>query len=216
MIGLTVHMKADTVTKQALRLVVDDRVSDVDLRPFSRFIAWHPEYRGYFLEKPGIEHHSLLSFLAKQLPEGAKVVDLGTLFGASALALAHGLPSGTIITYDIRDNIPRGVASIRNVPNIDVRVGDGIVAFESYLDADLILLDVDPHDGIQEKDFMERMMRAGFKGVVVCDDIYCNAAMTAFWNWIPIEKHDITRFGHLSGSGIVVFDRDAISVDVRG
>jgi hypothetical protein len=211
----THNMSTDASIVDTLALVVDRTVANVNLRPFARFIAWHPEYQGYFLARPGAEHHSLLSFLAAQLPAGSKVVDLGTLFGASALALAHGLPSGRIITYDIRDNIPRGVESIRQVPNIEFRVRDGIIDSGSYLDARLILLDVDPHDGIQERVFIERMIEAGFTGIVVCDDIYCNAAMTAFWNWIPIEKHDVTRFGHISGTGIVVFDRGAIALEIR-
>jgi len=198
-----------------LKLVVDHRVSNVDLSSFARFLAWHPEYQRYFLAKPGAEHHSLLSFLMQQLPHGTKVVDLGTLFGASALALAHGLPSGKVITYDIRDNIPHNAETIRNVPNIEFKIQDGIKDCATYLDASLVLLDVDPHDGIQEKDFIERMTAAGFRGVVVCDDIYCNKAMEAFWHWIPIEKYDVTRFGHGSGTGIVVFDKNVVSVEVH-
>jgi hypothetical protein len=196
-----------------IRLKVDDNVSSVDLSSFARYMSWHPEYLGYFLAKPGSEHHSLLSFLTRQLPEDSTVVDLGTLYGASALALAHGIPSGKVITYDIRDNIPPAVATIRNVGNIEVRIRDGILDSDAYLDAKLILLDVDPHDGIQERHFIQRMMHSQYKGVVVCDDIYCNAAMKSFWDWIPLEKHDVTQFGHCSGTGIVVFDRNTIVVD---
>ena len=182
---------------EPLKLTVDSGVSKVDLTSFARFLAWNPEYQRYFLARPGDEHHSLLSFLAQQLPEGSKVVDLGTLFGSSALALAHGLPSGRIITYDIHDNIPQHVGTIRGVPNIEFKVCDGIVECQSYLDARLILLDVDPHDGVQERDFIERMIRNGFQGLVVCDDIHCNPAMEAFWGWVPIEKHDLTFWPRL-------------------
>jgi predicted O-methyltransferase YrrM len=198
-----------------IRLTVDDSVSAIDLSPFARYMSWHPEYLGYFLAKPGSEHHSLLSFLTRQLPKDSTVVDLGTLYGASALALAHGNPSGRVITYDIRDNIPPAAATIRNVGNIEFRIRDGILDSDTYLDAKLILLDVDPHDGIQERHFIQRMMRSQYNGVVVCDDIYCNAAMKSFWDWIPLEKYDVTRYGHCSGTGIVVFDRNIATVDVR-
>jgi hypothetical protein len=198
-----------------LTLIVDDNVSLVDLTPVARFMAWQPAYRGYLLARPGLEHHALLSFLARQLPDGALAVDLGTLVGASALALAHGLQSGTVVTYDIRDNIPRGIPTVRDVPNIECRIRDGVADVAAYLDASLILLDVDPHDGVQERDLIERLIGAGFRGVVVCDDIYVNPAMTAFWNWVPLEKHDVTRFGHGSGTGIVVFDRNTIAVAIE-
>jgi hypothetical protein len=39
--------------------------------------------------------------------------------------------------------------------------------------------------------------------------------MKSFWDWIPLEKHDVAQFGHCSGTGIVVFDRNTIGVDVH-
>src|SRR4030095_11439129 len=116
-----------------IRLKVDDTVSSVDLSSFARYMSWHPEYLGYFLAKPGSEHHSLLSSLTRQLPQDSTVVDLGTLYGASALALAHGIPSGKVITYDIRDNIPPAAATIRNVSNIEVPIRDGILDSDTNL-----------------------------------------------------------------------------------
>ncbi len=67
------------------------------------------------------------------------------------------------------------------------------------------MLDVDPHDGIQERDFFKFFEEIGYEGIVVLDDIYVNKEMNDFWNNIKQPKLDLTDIGHWSGTGIVLF-----------
>jgi predicted O-methyltransferase YrrM len=41
----------------------------------------------------------------------------------------------------------------------------------------LILLDIDPHDGIQEAKFLDILRRIQYQGIVIMDDIHLNPAM---------------------------------------
>ena len=165
-------------------------------------LSFVPEYQGYFAQPAGKEHYRLL----EQLVEGRRgvVVDVGTLYGASALALASN-PSVDVWTYDIVNHIPDD-APIKSVPNISFRLKNGIEAIPDFVDStDLIILDIDPHDGIQEAAFFESLQRHGYQGTVVCDDIHLNPAMERFWTSLSVgEKRDATSEGHWSGTGIVV------------
>ena len=67
------------------------------------------------------------------------------------------------------------------------------------------MLDVDPHDGIQERDFFKFFEEIGYVGLVVLDDIYINNNMKKFWNDIKQPKLDMTQYGHWSGTGLVQF-----------
>jgi predicted O-methyltransferase YrrM len=180
----------------------------VDLSELKQYIDWCPAYAKYFMADVGREHYKLLSHLTSQLPDGSTVVDLGTLNGSSALALASN-PNIKVVTYDIVNNLPDPniTKSILHMKNTEFRLKDGIQDMKAYIDmAPLIFLDVDPHDGVQEKRFFELLIENNYKGVVVCDDIHLNADMDALWNWIPKPKIDVTKYGHWSGTGIVLFD----------
>ena len=176
------------------------------------------------------EHYQLLRFLAKQLPTGAKVADLGTAFGASASAIAEANPSIHIVTYDVESNHshylapPKNIISLRNVVinNITYVVKDSTTCVAEYADAILILLDIGLHDGRQEQIIFDKLIQYEFKGLLLCDDIYCNRQMKSFWNSIRLEKYDISTYGHLgnysiygdAGTGLVVFDPKTISVTI--
>ena len=165
-------------------------------------LDFRPDYQSYFQKEAGIEHYRLL----EKLVVGKKgvVVDVGTLYGSSALALASN-PAVDVWTYDITNHIPQG-AAIRNVPNISFRLQDGIKAIPDFVHkTDLIVLDVDPHDGIQELAFFKGLEEHGYRGVVVCDDIHLNGPMKAWWAGVTQTKEDITDQGHYSGTGIVTF-----------
>lgn len=166
-------------------------------------LAHVPEYQRYFDEPAGREHYRLLEELSEAY-EGDVVVDVGTLYGSSALALAAN-PKVQVWTYDIRSHVPE-TAGVREVPNISFRIKDGIEAVPDFVDkTSLILLDVDPHDGEQEARFFEALAKHGYRGDVVCDDIHLNPAMKAWWESVTLPKEDLTHKGHWSGTGIVHF-----------
>jgi len=162
-----------------------------------------PQYQGYFEQPAGKEHYRLLEEFVRG--KRGVVVDVGTLYGCSALALASN-PDVEVWTYDIVNNIPDW-AGVRTVPNISFRIKNGIDAIPDFVgQTDLILLDVDPHDGLQEAAFFEALRRHNYRGAVLCDDIHLNPAMQRWWDSIPAGvKQDLTSEGHYSGTGLVTF-----------
>lgn len=177
-----------------------------DTMPPSGSVLSHcpPEYVAFYRQPAGKEHYRLLEVLASKLKHGV-VVDLGTLYGLSALALSSN-PRLEVWTYDITNHIPAD-ASIRLIPNISFRLKNGLHAIPDFVErTGLIVLDVDPHDGIQEKQCVDLLVQHGYKGMLVCDDIHLNDAMEAWWNAVELPKRDVTHEGHHSGTGIIYFD----------
>jgi hypothetical protein len=78
---------------------------------------------------------------------------------------------------------------------------------------DIIMIDVDPHDGIKEREFVDFLYNKNWKGILVLDDILPNwpviipganpVAMNEWWMSIEEEKYDVSDIGHFSGTGIV-------------
>lgn len=174
-----------------------------DKVPYTQF---HPNSQ-FFTLPAGKEHYKLLAHLAKQCPDGSVVCDIGTYLGYSALALSAN-PNIQVVTYDLVDNLPPvgSVPTIRDVANIDYRLKNCLLDLDTVMQAPLISLDIDPHDGIQETQIITVLALHRYKGIVVCDDIDANEGMRAFWRWVPFKKIDATQYGHWSGTGIIVFD----------
>jgi predicted O-methyltransferase YrrM len=195
---------------------VNKEVNKEDLNSLSIFLNWHQQAKGFFLEKEGKEHYKLLSFLAKQLPEDNKVFDIGTYRGCSALALANAI-NVKVITYDIENHIPENTLSIRNHPQIEFRLANCLTQpyLSELVTAHLIFLDIDPHNGTDETNFVKVLKENGFQGVLVLDDIHLNPEMKNFWeNGIPstLKKVDLTQYGHWSGTGAVIFNTEKYNV----
>jgi predicted O-methyltransferase YrrM len=188
--------------------------SPVDLRPHAEYLA--APWSGFLQEPAGKEHHQLLAALSRQLPKGSVALDVGTYMGASAAALASN-PDVTVHTYDIFDNLRWQAKSIRDLRNVVIHVEDGSNAFtkENLDGVKLILIDVDPHDGVQEKVMIDKLLRAEYKGLLLLDDIHLNPQMQALWDWIPsnLAKYDATVFGHHSGTGVVLFDPSVVAFE---
>jgi predicted O-methyltransferase YrrM len=199
-----------------LNFRVNKEVAKEDLSLLGMFLNWHQQARGFFLGEAGREHYKLLSFLAKQLPEGSKAFDIGTYRGCSALALANAT-NIKVITYDIENHIPENVLSCRNHPQIEFRLANCLT--EPYLselvEAHLIFLDIDPHNGTDETNFVKVLKERGFQGVLVLDDINLNPEMRNFWeNTIPsgLKKLDLTKYGHWSGTGALIFNTEKYDI----
>lgn len=188
----------------------------IDLTHLHKYVDWAPNnHSQYLLHPAGNEHYQLLAYLATQLRPGESVLDIGTFYGYSAAAFAYN-PAIRVITYDIIDCIlsQKKDLSIHDIPNIDVRIGDYKEKIEELYTCPIVFLDVDPHDGIQEKEIVREFIRNGFDGIMICDDIYLNDAMRNFWNSIPLKKIDITKYGHWTGTGVIIFEENVIDVVV--
>jgi hypothetical protein len=197
-----------------------EAIDKVDLSPLANFLDWNPPAKQFFMSDAGQEHYKLIAYLSQQVT--GEVFDIGTLFGASALALSLNDQS-RVLTFDIRRVIPdidpnnpttQSLVTPLSRPNIKMYVASGQTAIPKISKSSLVVLDVDPHDGIQEADFVDRLIRHDFKGILVVDDINLNKNMRLFWENIPsyLKKLDATHLGHHSGTGIIVFDPSHIDV----
>ncbi len=161
------------------------------------------------------EHYRLLASLSVQLPAGTVLLDGGTSSGLSSLAFAAGNPNVTVWTCDLQDMRPPGPRPL-NVLFLQWNVLHHVELFVEK--CPLLFLDVDPHDGFQERNFVEQLHEFRFRGVLVLDDLYYSPAMTDFWNWakttVP-KALDVTEYGHWSGTGVLVFDPTFMDVLVE-
>jgi len=90
--------------------------------------------------------------------------------------------------------------------NVEYRIGD-FREDPDVLKSPFILIDVDPHDGIQEKEFHEFFLKNKYRGLVAWDDIHL-PLMNPWWNSINepnVKKVDLTRVGHHSGTGLLIY-----------
>ena len=182
--------------------MIDGGCKDVDLTQLVGFTKWHP-FTQYFELPPGEEHYKLLAHIALKYND-VTLADIGTFLGFSALALSIN-PNNKVITYDIEEHIPNMIASAKNISNIEFRIKNLIESPEELKMCPFIFFDVDPHDGIQELNFVKALIKCGYKGTVMFDDIYLNDSMRSFWNWVYVPKVDVTKYGHHSGTGIAYF-----------
>lgn len=166
-------------------------------RHLERYIPIH------FIDKPGTEAYSLYLDYALGLDKGARIADLGTYEGLSALAFS-GNKSISVNSYDItlEHNL------VKDRKNITFIEGDIFEKknLDNILKCDLILVDVDPHNGIQEQKFLDILIEKGYKGITLWDDIHLNLGMKNFWHKVKLPKEDLTAKGHHSGTGLIVFE----------
>lgn len=197
-----------------------DAIRAINLKELEAHVTFS-ENSKYFDEEPGNEHYKLIAHLSDQCPDGVNVVDVGTYMGFSATALAHN-SKVNVVTYDLVDHLSTVVAAGKKtcttLPNV-ISKFKNILTHEGELKhivdtAPLVVLDVDPHDGVQEVDIIRALIEHDYKGIVVCDDIHLNEPMENFWRWVPLKKIDVTQLGHWSGTGIIVFDEDVLDVNV--
>ena len=164
---------------------------------------WQVQTRQYFNTVAGREAYKLLGFLAMKL-KMQTIVDIGTLYGFSALALSLD-DTKSIISYDIHDSIDDEQLTAKNRSNIEFRIMDCLEDMDTVCSANLIFLDID-HSGYYEMEIVKMLERHKYKGILVIDNINATPGMKALWLNIKQTKYDVTAVGHWSGTGIDVFD----------
>lgn len=154
------------------------------------------------------EHYKLLTYIGKQF-NNVTIIDAGTYKGFSCLSLAQN-KTNNVITYDINDN---NISFFNDYKNIKSKILDINEESDKIINsAKLIFLDIDPHDGVQEKVFIERLKKIKFNGIVICDDINLNEGMKNWWNSVEFEKYDLTDIGHHSGTGLINFNKTKVQI----
>ena len=192
------------------------KIDAVDISHMRDYVQWTKSSSQYFDKGCGDEHYKLLTYLAQQMGENAVLIDIGTYFGFSALALAANTDlNQKVVTYDIVDWIPddENTPTMKNVNNIELKLMDCTNDMETILQSNLVMLDIDPHDGVEEVVILDALRKAGYQGLVVMDDIHLNGNMKRMWESIPEKKHDVTRLGHWSGTAIIVFG-ETLDIDL--
>ena len=175
-----------------------------------KFDLSHLEKLGFRMQNnllypPGDSPFKLYAYLSK-LFDGGIILDVGTEYGNSALALSHN-ENNTVISYNIVEEGASGIDKKNIVWKImDFRDDESI----DYDAVRMICIDVDPHDGSQEIEMFKFLQEKEWEGILIFDDIHVNGKMDDFWNSIePIDltedvKYDITHIGHSSGTGIIL------------
>ena len=177
-------------------------------------------HQDLLLQKPGINHYCLLSYLSKKF-NNSLIVELGTYAGTSALALSIN-PTNIVETYDLSGD-PFAIVDIPK--NIKRNIGNIFELNEEkkLLKAELIFLDT-AHNGDFENQVLKYLNNNNYKGILLIDDIYWNGKMYYFWSAIKNRKIDLTFIGHgdgdgpngnISGTGIVDFNNN-IEIDDYG
>lgn len=181
-----------------------ETINSIDLQPLHKFLVGSVA-RQYFLEQAGVEHYKLLGYLST-LFSGVQLVDVGTYQAASAVALAHN-PDNKVLSYDIDQSTVWFQAQL---PNIEYRLTNILFGQDTVLiNTPLIFLDT-AHTGEFEKLFYDKLCSVGYKGILVADDIHLNDPMKAWWASIQQPKYDVTKYGHHSGTGVVLFGNQEI------
>ena len=166
------------------------------------------------------EHYRLLKYLSNRLTSGSIVIDAGTHMGHSALSLAQN-ENTKVISYDtvVRDMV-RDIVGRKEYSNIQFIQGNVLQIPPPYiLKSKVILLDIDPHNGLQELAFMAILHGVGFKGCLLIDDIHLNTGMRGFWQHTQdnnLHCFDITEHGHKTGTGLVIFEMNQENKELFG
>jgi len=149
----------------------------------------------YFYLESGREHYRLLMYIST-LFDRQTLFDIGTYTGLSALALSYN-KNIRVKSYDIRRT------NINKKWNIKYIIGN-ILQDKNLRYSPFILLDTE-HDGIFENEFYNHLIKIGYKGLLMLDDIFLNDEMREFWNGIKRDKYDLTNKGHFTGTGLINF-----------
>lgn len=150
----------------------------------------------------GETEYRLYSYISS-LFNGVTILDIGTRNGNSAVALSSN-EKNNVITYDIIET-----SSYQKLKkhNIELIVGDFTQSGIDFSNIPVIMIDVDPHDGSQEKVMFEYLESIGWEGLVILDDTRRDMwpRIAEFIDSIQYIVHDVTDIGHFSGTAIVEF-----------
>ena len=186
---------SDTLTKKKIEINKEDvkaldvsHLRDLSLNSNDWLPAGQSEYRFYAYMSTWFNNTTIL--------------DIGTRTGGSALALSYN-PTNNIRSYDL---VEQGASSIKK-DNIEWNIGDFMEDEDIDWDnVSIVMIDVDPHDGSQERVMMDWLREKGWKGILMHDDIGPGwPDIQLIWDEIPEEKFDLTEIAHMSGTGIVNF-----------
>lgn len=167
----------------------------------------------YYDNLSGNQEYRLYSYLSEFFND-ALILDIGTLNGRSAVALSHN-ESNTVLTFDIINHINDPTHKIYSKHNIAFNTTYSLDSLtpEIIKEAKIVMIDID-HYGNNEIKIINKLHSFNFSGLIILDDITkhpdpeVKLAMSDMWNSIPFTKYDVSKYGHHSGTGIIVMNDD--------
>ena len=176
-------------------------------------------HKDYYLNLSGTHEYRLYSYLSTFF-NNTIILDIGTSFGRSAIALSHN-DKNKVITYDVYDWIQNNNHKIYSKRNIEFRLKNIIedLTEEFLRNCSLVIIDID-HFETMEKIIMDKLSECKFSGMILLDDIYhpqkdMYKAMQSLWKNINIPKFDITKYGHSTGTGLILMNSDDIHIIIK-
>ena len=181
-------------------LIDEKKLKNIDLAALSDSVKAQ-EFKDYFLDSPGREHYRLLAYFSGMYSK-SKLLDIGTYLGHSALALSYN-QTNEVLSFDIvkNNNLKHQHSNIKFI--IDNILNEKYINIINS--APFICLDIN-HDGVSEQNIYNFLKKINWKGLLFLDDIYLNSEMKDFWSTISKKKYDVTKYGHFTGSGLVLFE----------
>jgi hypothetical protein len=166
----------------------------------------------YYHEPCGKQEYRLYSYLST-LFDDTIILDIGTLTGRSAVALSHN-ENNKVISYNVVDQIKNPQHPIYKKSNIEFRIGNVLddLTPELVSGCNLVIIDI-YHQGKEELEIIKRLDELCFSGMIILDDIYhprpkFRRAMKRLWKSLLYQKYDLTKYGHHSGTGLILMNCD--------
>ena len=167
----------------------------------------------YYTNKSGDQEYRLYSYLSTFF-NNIIILDIGTCNGRSAIALSHN-EKNNIISYDISNSINNNNHIIYSKNNIKFYIKNVLNDLNEELvkKTKIVLIDIDHYETI-ETEIINRLKELNFSGIIILDDInnhpnpVINQCMNKLWYNLKDIKYDVTKYGHWSGTGIIVINYD--------
>lgn len=161
-------------------------------------------YQNYFCLPSGQEHYRLLRYLTSKID--SNIVEIGTHAGSSAIAMSLDTDY-TILTYDVVEMKGKNYDYIKNIIFRLTEYQKDSEYEDFILNSKMIFIDA-PHNGFFERELYAWLKDKNYKGLTIWDDIHLNEDMKSFWNDVDLPKLDITKYGHVTGTGAIYFSND--------
>ena len=166
--------------------------------------------KAYYRDNSGMNEYRLYSYLSTFFNH-TTILDIGTLQGRSAIALSYN-ETNQVISYDIRNSIPENhvITTKQNITFVQKNVLDDLT--EDFIqNVKIVVIDIDHYETI-ERQILDRLKEINFSGIIILDDVFyhpdtqISECMNRLWSTITEPKVDVTKYGHITGTGIVIMN----------
>lgn len=200
-----------TAFKEKIASLTNPELDSLDMsEPYD--IMYQTPERENMLCRSGLEHYRLL-FWITQTFSNILITELGVFNGIGTACLCAN-KTNYVFAFDLDFSTLHFISPPVNVTFNKVdKTKDTEYFSPGIKGCDIIFVDT-WHSGIMEKQVFEYLKEKNWNGILIYDDIYFNPAMTEMWKSIDIEKYDLTRIGHSSGTGVVIFDNKKDYIDL--